>query len=110
MKSLLKVTAAILVLAMSNNASAQSSNSAVKKHDKLDAKCHVEVLGGKQAIYFAMVTQGGLSKLSKSISHKKVRTVDSKEKLKIHKVFECVLSEDEFTKASARSLDKITPR
>lgn len=77
---------------------------------KLDAKCHVTLVDGTEAIQFWLTKSDGLSKLANHIIGKKVTKQKSRDKIKIYKVYECVLEGDKFTSLKAQSLDKKTPR
>jgi len=77
---------------------------------KVNAKCHVELVGGSEIIQFWHIKSEGLSKLAKHIVGKKVTKQKSKDKVKIYKAYECVLERDKFTSLKAQSLDKKTPR
>jgi len=82
----------------------------VASDKKLDAKCHVALVDGKEIILFWQTKSGGLSKLTKHIVGKKVSIQNSQDKVKIYKAHECVLEGDIFTNPKAQSLDKRTPR
>lgn len=77
---------------------------------KVNAKCHVSLIDGTEAIVFWRTQHKHISKLSNRIVGKKTLTQKSLEKIKIYRAFECVLEEDEFTKLKAQSLDDKTPR
>ena len=81
-----------------------------KKIKKLDAKCHVELYGGVETIYFRTIKSDQLDKLAKKLINKSVLTPSSSEKQKIYKVYECVLLQDTFKTNSSKQVDARTAR
>jgi len=82
----------------------------VASDKKVDVKCHVALVDGKETIQFWRTKSDGLSKLTKHIVGKKVSIQNSLDKVKIYKAYECVLEGDKFTSLKAQSLDMKTPR
>lgn len=81
-----------------------------EKNKIVNAKCHVALVDGSEAIIFYRLQSEHFSKLTKKIVGKKVLTQESIKKIKVYKAYECVLEQDSFTKASTQSLDKKTER
>lgn len=83
---------------------------AVKKHLKIKVKCHVELIGGKDIIHFGIIKPQGIAKYSHWLIGKKVATGFSKQKKQIHKVKQCVRSQDDFSSSVSKQLDENTAR
>jgi hypothetical protein len=81
-----------------------------KKIKKVDAKCHVELYGGVETIYFRTIKSNQLDKLLKKLINKNVLTPSSSEKQKIYKVHECVFLQDTFKTSSSKKVDARTAR
>jgi len=81
-----------------------------KKIKKVDAKCHVELYGGTESIYFRTIKSGQLEKLAKQVLNRDVITPTSSEKKKIYKVHECVLLDSTFKTNRSKRLDSKTAR
>lgn len=79
---------------------------ASKKNETLDAKCHVALIDGSETIIFFHIYSDQFPKLSNDIVGKRVQTQKSVERIKVYRVYECVLDEDNFTKDSSKALDK----
>lgn len=101
------LVAIAVIFAISLNAEAVGY---AKKDKKVDAKCHVELFGGQQTIYLATVKENHLNKLSDRLANRKIRTVFSKDKQQVFKVFECVKLENTFSSIQARNLFAKYPR
>jgi len=82
----------------------------VTSYKKVNVKCHVALVDGKETIQFWRTKSDGLAKLTKHIVGKKVSVQNSLDKVKIYKAYECVLEGGEFTSLKAQSLDMRTPR
>jgi len=104
----------ILLLALFSVQAAKPVDTVDKKagasNKKVDAKCHIALIDGNEVIQFWQTKSEGLSKLANHIVGKKVTKQKSLDKVKIYKVYECVLESDKFTSLKAQSLDKKTPR
>lgn len=81
-----------------------------KENKKVDVKCFVELVGGGERVSFWNVSQNKVSILSKSIIGRKVMVPNSKQKVKIYKVYECVLLRDDFKGSKAKIVDAKTAR
>ncbi|MFT5759291.1 MAG: RPA family protein [Alteromonadaceae bacterium] len=81
-----------------------------KKIKKVDAKCHIELYGGAQTLYFRTIKLENLDKLAKKIINRSVLTTLSSKKQKIYKVYECVLLKDTFKASSSKQVDERTAR
>lgn len=95
------------ILALSSIIEAKPSE---KEGKKVDVKCFVELVGGGEMVSFWNVSQNKISSLSKSITGHKVMAPNSKQKIKIYQVHECVLLNDDFTGSKAKMLDATTAR
>jgi hypothetical protein len=82
----------------------------VKNDKKIDAKCHIELYGGQQTIYFATVQGSHLSKLVRRLSNRSIPTVFSQKKQKVYKVYECVKLSDKFSSIQGRKIFAKHPR
>jgi hypothetical protein len=100
----------LMVLTLALFASNSSAADKVKADKKVDAKCHIELIGGVQTIYFATVKSSQVSSMTKSLVNHKVSTTLSNKKLQVYKAFECVLLTDKFNSETARMLFEKTPR
>ncbi len=99
----------VVTLCLSVNSSVNAADNA-KQEKKVDAKCHVELYGGQQAIYFTTVQEKAINKLDKRLANRKITTVYSKEKQQVYQVFECVKLADNFSTLQARNLFAKYPR
>ena len=81
-----------------------------KQEKKVDAKCFVELVGGGEKVTFWNISSKKVSSLSKSIIGHKVGVQGSRQKVKIYKTHECVLSKDNFTSSRAKIVDAKTAR
>tara|TARA_R110000787_G_scaffold173773_2_gene286371 strand:+ start:268 stop:612 length:345 start_codon:yes stop_codon:yes gene_type:complete len=104
-----KILFITLLLLVSTNVIADAANKEGKKY-KVDAKCHVEVVGGQQVIYFAYVKEDKINKLADTLVNRKFSTPFFKEKQRVYKVFECVLLDAKFNSAKANQLFDKQPR
>ncbi|SEK30016.1 hypothetical protein SAMN05216262_10112 [Colwellia chukchiensis] len=96
-----------LCVVVSSMASAADKS---KQSKKIDVKCHVELYGGLESIYFASVPENKLNKLDVSLSNRKIATVYSKQKQQVYRVFECAKLTEAFSSAKARNLFAKYPR
>ena len=55
-----------------------------KENKKVDAKCHVELYGGKETLYFRRIKKDQLAKLASTLKNKEVLTPVSSKKQKIY--------------------------
>ncbi len=83
------------------------ANKQVIKHE---VKCHVELYGGKEVIYFGLAPLTDLKNYAQAIVGKKISVPTIKGKKSIYKAFECVVMNDKFTSRQARLLDSKTPK
>ena len=107
----MKNTVFIITLILLTNTifSAVAANTMVKYH-KADAKCHVELVGGEQMIFFARVKDSQVNKLVDTLVNQKVPTPFSKSKQQVYRAFECVLLEARFISVKANQLFDKQPR
>jgi hypothetical protein len=82
----------------------------IKKNKKVNAKCHVTLVDGSEAIIFWKIQPEKLSELNNTVVGKRISTQKSLKKIKVYRAFQCVLDGDDFTSPRARSLDEKTPR
>ena len=80
-------------------------NNPTKKKKYVNAKCHVALIDGSDTIIFYHINSDKFPKLANEIVGKRVLTQKSNEKIKIYRVYECVLDNDDFTKANSKALD-----
>lgn len=80
------------------------SSHAAAKENKVDVKCHIELLGGEQTIYLAQVKQKQLKNVVNILKNRRIVTNTSNEKKKVYKVLECVLNNEAFKSLQARQL------
>jgi len=83
---------------------------ASQKVKRVDAKCHVELYGGTETIYFRTIKSRQLEKLAKQVLNRDVLTPTSSGKKKVYKVHECVLLENTFKTSRSNQLDAKTAR
>jgi len=81
-----------------------------KQESKIEVKCHVELFGGNETIYFRVLKSAHLDKLSKELVNREVLTSLSRAKQKIYKVHECVPLTASFTLLKSQLIDKKTTR
>ncbi len=77
---------------------------------KKEVKCHVELYGGKETIYFGLAPLNELKNYAQSIIGKKIYVAKTKKKKSIYKVLECVAMNDKFTSRKAKALDNDIPK
>jgi hypothetical protein len=94
------VTLAILLSVITYTAEVNADN------QKVMAKCHVELLGGGEQIYFQSVKQGKEKQLATRLSNRKIQTVGNRGKVAVYNVKECVLTTQNFTAAASRLLEE----
>lgn len=75
----------------------------------VSVKCHIELLGGTERIYFRVLPEKQFANLPMILVGKKMVTSTKKQE-KIHKVHECVLLDDDFTSSSSKLIDEQTAR
>jgi hypothetical protein len=112
-KITLSVYCLFIVITFSAQAALQTKEDdkrAVEKNKTVNAKCHVSLVDGSEAIIFYRLKSDDFPRLSKKIVGKKVLTQKSINKIKVYQVFECVLDQNEFTNSNSKSLDKKTER
>jgi len=105
----MKLMMLFLALSLSVSAFVYAADN-VKPDKKVDTKCHVELYGGQQSIYFATVKESAITKLNKRLVNRKIQTVYTKEKQQVYRVFECVKLTESFSTLQARSLFAKYPR
>jgi hypothetical protein len=72
----------------------------------VNAKCHVVLANAKEDILLYRLKANKLKSLPQRVSGTKVTTLNSKNKVSVLKVHECVVDEKEFSSARAKLLDK----
>ncbi|WP_019029375.1 TapY2 family type IVa secretion system protein [Colwellia piezophila] len=107
MTTFIKILLPIILFIISNDLEAKTST---KQDEKVDVKCFVELVGGREMVSFWNVSQNKASNLSNSITGHKVMLPGSKQKVKIYKVYECILSKADFTGSRAKIVDGETAR
>ena len=87
-----------------------NDNQNIENNKKVNAKCHVVLVDGSEAIIFYRIKAEKFSKLTNKIVGKRVLTQKSTKKIKVYRAYECVLDKDDFTSPNSQSLDKKTER
>ena len=77
---------------------------------KINVKCHIEMMGGQQAIYLARIKKQQLKQLPNTLPNRKISTLTSKDKQQVYKVFECILLQARFSSVKANLLFEEQPR
>ena len=114
MKNLIISTCCVLILSIFSAQAAMlsegSNNKNIEKNKKVNAKCHVVLVDGSEAIIFYRIKAEKFSKLTNKIVGKRVLTQKSTKKIKVYRAYECVLDKEDFTSQKSQSLDKKTER
>jgi len=76
----------------------------------INAKCHVALIDGSEAVLFWRTKPEHLSKLSKRIAGQSAAGQKSIERIRIYRAFECVAEGSKFSSLKAQTLDKTTKR
>ncbi len=101
----MKIIPLVTMLAFSFVIEAKQSK---KEGKKVDVKCFVELVGGGEVVSYWNVSQKKVTSLSKSITGRKVMLPNSKQKVPVYKVHECVLLSESFTGSRAKIVDAKT--
>ncbi len=99
-----------LLLILATHPALAGSEKANKSSKSVNAKCHVALANGHQDILLYRLKANKLKSLPQRVNGSKVTIARSNKKVSVLKVYECVIEEEKFTRASARLLDKNTPR
>ena len=75
----------------------------------VEMKCHVQLLGGVDHLYFAKLKQSYANKLTSQLIGRTISQAKGN-KDKIYKVIECVKLDSSFNNFASKQLDKITVR
>jgi hypothetical protein len=105
MNNIMKI-AMVTCVVLSYSSIANQPVKSSKQAKKVEAKCHVELFGGNETIYFRMINSEDLSKLANRVINRKILTTFSGEKKKIYKVHECVYATASFTLTKSQNIDK----
>lgn len=81
-----------------------------EKSQKFDAKCHVELVGGGETIYFATTKKKDWRSLAKRLTGASITTAGSRKKQKIYRINECTDLNEDFKTSKAKQLDEETVR
>lgn len=101
-------TTLFLILSLSSiNLYAKDKNKQVAKKEY---KCHVELLGGSDTLYFINTRKTSFTTIANSVKGRKSSVQFSNKKLPIHKVVECVSIYGEFTGDNSKLVDARTLR
>ena len=107
MKSLIiSALCMFLFSTFSVQAAMPNEKSQTEKTKYVNAKCHVALIDGSDTIIYYHINSDKFSKLANEIVGKRVLTQKSIKKIKIYRVHECALDEDDFTSTKSKSLDK----
>jgi hypothetical protein len=74
--------------------------------DKLNVKCHLALVDGKEGIFSWRISEENLPKIKDLAFTQPVLSQDSNKKTGVYKVNECVLASENFTSEKAKQLDK----
>lgn len=77
---------------------------------RIEYKCHVELIGGKQVIYFAQINAQKNKNISNVLLGKKVSANNSAKPAAIYKIYECVTSDKSFATTKAQKMERTTVR
>jgi len=80
------------------------------KEDRAELKCHVELLGGNEVIYFVNANKNEGLNMVKKLSGKSITVSGSRKKQKIYRVKECTDLHGRFKSDLANQLDADTVR
>lgn len=99
MKQFNRIILILMLLPLFSITAAQSDN-ANKKSLKVEMKCHVELLGGKDKIIFTKVKRSQMNDNALLKGHKK----------NIYRLIECVELNESFSSNKSKSVDTATAR
>lgn len=105
MKKLIKSIASVLCLTFLSTQVVADTNEN-KKSQLVDAKCHVALSDGGEAIALWRLSLQEFSDLPQKALSRKVTSKKTREKVSIIRVYECALEQAKFTQAGARVLDE----
>lgn len=103
LKGLLGKVSASLILTVIGASSAYAET-------RFQIKCHVELVGGGDAIYFAAIPHTDLNKAEKSLVGNLVPLAGFETDRQVFKVSECVELKDMFIDGRAQQVDSATLR
>lgn len=103
-------TKVLLVSLIFLNSSLSEAKQTDKEDKTVSVKCHVQLLGGMEQIYFRVLPEKQLANLPMTLVGHKMATSSVKKKVKINKVYECVLLDDDFTLSDSKLMDEQTAR
>ncbi len=102
-----------LLVFFSSVITANAQDKLLKLNEKaVDAKCYVELVGGKDTVSLWSVKPSQLNKLASTIVGQEIlltpqhQQAYKNKRATIYKAKQCVLEEDEFTSPRARIMDK----
>ncbi|WP_286266238.1 TapY2 family type IVa secretion system protein [Thalassotalea atypica] len=78
--------------------------------NKVEVKCHLELLGGGEMIHFANIPADRFNSYVKGLTKRKVMVNDAKKKVAVYKVFECITADSDFSNSRAKTLEESTLR
>lgn len=85
-----------------------AKTSAQESVARQEMKCHVELFGGQETIYYsALLTNETILKAAYNLENRNILTTLSPKKLTVYKVNECVLKDANFSRAQARSVEAL---
>jgi len=104
------VSCTTLLLILSLSSSQLHAKDKSIKAEKKEYKCHVELLGGSETLYFINTRTTNLTAVANSVKGKKAAEQFSKNYRPIHNVVECVSIYEEFTSNASKLVDSRTVR
>ncbi len=113
MKSVLLLTSFLVLVGLNSFITVYAQDTSSEVDEKaVDAKCYVELIGGKDTISLWLVKPSQLKALASTIIGQEILLTPQhqqayKNKIAtIYKTKQCVLEEDDFTSPRARIMDK----
>ena len=95
----------LLFSTFSVHAQSSRANNQPVEREPQEVKCHVELLGGIETIYFVSTKELSLRNIANKIKGKQIITPLSENVATIYKVVECVKLYDDFTRLPSQNLD-----
>jgi hypothetical protein len=86
----------------------EANSSKEQKGSRVEMKCYVELVGGVDTIYRAVLSKNKLLGLEKYLVGNKISIAGEKKKQIIYSVIECRRYKENFTSASARLAEENT--
>ena len=105
----MRVYLIIILTLISINFDVAAANS-LGKSNKVDTKCHVELVDDREMIYFARIKRNQVNTLVYTLPGRQISVPFAREKQRVQQAFECVLLESKFNSRKANDLFEKQPR